>query len=260
VENSAWSSTTATLPTSSAQIAFYNVISNAGPLPRDQADSQVVTQTLSLGTQGRRFNNQTDTGLGNDGYGTITGGGALPDSDGSGMPDDWKAAEGLSLTNPAISGSTSSTGYTYLENYLAWKALPNAWLARNTTAQPTSVTIDLSQYTNGFAAGSTFTISGTINGTESPITGTQSSSNDFIVTFTPKLNTSGLGGFNWSVGNGITTMSSTCGVLISKSGPSQSVTWQGDGVTNNWGYDKQQLAYHQRQRHRVQLRRSGHIQ
>ena len=92
----------------------------------------MVSQTLSLGTEGRRFNTQTDTGLGNDGYGTITGGVALPDSDGSGMPDDWKAAEGLSLTNPAISGSTSSTGYTYLENYLAWKALPNAWVAKNT--------------------------------------------------------------------------------------------------------------------------------
>ena len=54
------------------------------------------------------------------------------------------------------------------------------------------------------------------------------------MTFTPKLNTSGLGGFNWSVTNGITTMSSTCGVLISQSGPSQSVTWKGDGVNNYW--------------------------
>jgi autotransporter-associated beta strand protein len=234
VETSPWSATTATLPTVTAQAAFYDVLSNAGPVPRDQVDSQVVTQTLSLGTQGRRFNTQTDTGLGNDGYGTITGGAALPDSDGAGMPDDWKAAEGLNLTNPAISGSTSSTGYTYLENYLAWKALPNTWVAKNTTALPTSVTIDLSQYTNGFAAGSTFTLSGTVNGTVTPMTGTQSSSNDFIVTFTPKLNTSGTGGFNWSVTNGITTMSSTFGVLISQSGPSQSVTWKGDGVTNAW--------------------------
>jgi autotransporter-associated beta strand protein len=234
VETSAWSPTTATLSSTSAQVAFYDVVSSAGPLPRDQVDSQVVSQTLSLGTEGRRFNTQSDTGLGNSGYGTITGGVALPDSDSSGMPDDWKAAEGLSLTNPAISGSTTSTGYTNLENYLAWKALPNAWVAKNTTAQPTSVTIDLSQYTNGFAAGSTFTISGTVNGTVAPMTGTQSSSNDFIVTFTPTLNASGLGGFSWSVNNGVTTMSSTCGVLISQSGPSQSVTWKGDSVNNYW--------------------------
>jgi autotransporter-associated beta strand protein len=66
------------------------------------------------------------------------------------------------------------------------------------------------------------------------MTGTQSSTGDFIVTFTPKLNTSGLGGFNWSVANGVTTMSSTCGVLISQSGPAQSVVWKGDGVNNYW--------------------------
>jgi autotransporter-associated beta strand protein len=113
-------------------------------------------------------------------------------------------------------------------------AEPNAWVAKNTTAQPSSVAIDLSQYTNGFAAGSTFTISGTINGTVSPMSGTQASGTDFIVTFTPKLNTSGLGGFTWSVSNSITTLTSTCGVLISQSGPSQSVTWKGDGVNNYW--------------------------
>jgi autotransporter-associated beta strand protein len=234
VETSPWSPTTATLPTVSAEAAFYDVVSNAGPLPHDQVDSQVVTQTLSLGTEGRRFNTQTDTGLGNDGYGTITGGTPLPDSDSSGMPDDWKAAVGISLTNPAVGEETSSTGYTYLENYLAWKALPNTWVAKNTTAQPTSVTIDLSQYTNGFGVGSTFTISGTSNGTVTPMSGTQSGTGDFIVTFTPTLNTSGLGGFSWSVNNGVTTLSSTCGVLISQSGPSQSVIWKGDGVNNYW--------------------------
>jgi hypothetical protein len=91
------------------------------------------------------WGNQTSTGLGNDGYGVITSGTALPDSDASGMPDDWKAAVGISMTNPAAGEVTSPTGYTYLENYLAWKALPNAWIQKNTAAQPTSVTINLSQ-------------------------------------------------------------------------------------------------------------------
>jgi autotransporter-associated beta strand protein len=239
MEAAPWSTTTATLPTVSAQVAFYDVLSNAGPLPRDQVDSQVVSQTLSLGTQGRRFNNQGDTGLGNDGYGTITGGNPLPDSDSSGMPDDWKAAVGISLTNPAAGAVTSPTGYTYLENYLAWKAQPNTWVAKNTTSLPTSVTIDLSQYANGFGVGSTFAVSGTVDGIVTPMTGTQSSTGDFIVTFTPKLNTSGLGGFNWSVNNGVTTLSSTCGVLISQSGPSQSVVWKGDGVNNYWNLSTQ---------------------
>ena len=235
VEATPWSATTATLPTVTATAAFYDVVSNAGPLPHDQVDSQVVTQTLSLGTQGRRFNTQTDTGLINtanpewDGYGVIVSGTALPDSDASGMPDDWKAAMGLSLTNPAISGSTSSTGYTNLENYLNWKAQPNAWVAKNSSAQPTSVSIDLSQYTNGFAVGSTFTVTNVVKGAV-----TQSGNGGYLVNFVPTTGTTGLGGFNWSVTNGVTTMSSTCGVLISQSGPPQNLTWKGDGATNAW--------------------------
>jgi autotransporter-associated beta strand protein len=220
---------TTSLPTVSAQAAYYDVLSNAGPLPRDQVDSQVVGQVESIGTTGSVLEYQYNDGLGNTGYGTITPGTALPDTDNAGMPDDWKAAMGLSLTNPAISGSTSSTGYTNLENYLAWKAQPNTWVAKNTAAQPTSVTIDLSQFGNGFAAGSTYTVSGTINGTVA-----QSGTGGYLVTFTPKLSTSGLGGFNWSVTNGIATLSSTMGVLISQNGPSQSVVWKGDGVNNYW--------------------------
>jgi autotransporter-associated beta strand protein len=231
---SPWNATSAALATLTATAAFYDVLSTAGPVPRDPVDSQVVSNVLSLGTQGGFWVTQESTGLGNNGYGVIISGTALPDSDESGMPDDWKAAMGLSLTNPAVSGVTASNGYTNLENYLSWKAQPNAWVAKNTAALPTSVRIDLSQYANGFGVGSTFAVSETVNGTVTPMTGTQSSTGDFIVTFTPKLNTSGLGGFNWSVTNGVTTISSTCGVLISQFGPSQSVRWKGDGVTNAW--------------------------
>jgi len=220
---------TTSLPTVSAQAAFYDDISNAGPLPHDPVDSQVVGNVLSIGTQGMLWGNQTATGLGNSGYGVITSGTALPDSDASGMPDDWKAAMGLSMTNPAAGGVTASNGYTNLENYLAWKAQPNAWVAKNTSAQPTSVSIDLSQYTNGFASGSTFTVTDVIAGTV-----TQSGAGGYLVNFVPTTGTSGLGGFNWSVTNGITTLTSTCGVLISQSGPAQTVQWKGDSVNNYW--------------------------
>ena len=225
-----YSSATTSLPTVSAASAFYQVTSNAGMLPHDQVDSQVVTQVLSLGTAGRTFNTQTDTELGNDGYGVITSGTALPDSDNSGMPDDWRAAVGISMTNPAISGSTSSTGYTYLENYLAWKAQPNAWVARSSASQPTSVSINLGQYANGFATtASTYTVSNLINGTV-----TQSGSGGSVVKFVPTSGVSGLGGFKWSVTNSATTLTGTFGVLISQSGSAQSVVWKGDGIANNW--------------------------
>jgi autotransporter-associated beta strand protein len=220
---------TTSLPTVSAAAAVYNDISNAGPVPHDQVDEQVVGNVLSLGTQGMLWGNQTSTGLGNDGYGIITSGTALPDSDSSGMPDDWKAAVGISMTNPAAGEVTSPTGYTYLENYLAWKAQPNAWVQKNTAAQPTSVTINLSQYADGFGTSATYAVSNPIKGTV-----TQSPSQPYMVTFTPTSGTSGLGGFNWTVSNSITAMTSTCGVLISQSGPAQSVIWKGDGVSNYW--------------------------
>jgi autotransporter-associated beta strand protein len=227
--NSTETIATTSLPTVSAAAAFYEDISNAGPLPHDQVDEQVVGNVLSIGTQGMLWGNQTSTGLGNDGYGVITSGTALPDSDASGMPDDWKAAVGISMTNPAAGETTSSTGYTYLENYLAWKALPNAWVAKNTAAQPTSVIVNLSQYADGFGTGATYTVSGAVKGTA-----TQSGSAPYLVTFVPTTGTTGLGGFNWTVSNSTATMSSTCGILISQGGPAQSVRWKGDGMTNAW--------------------------
>jgi len=220
---------TTSLPTVSAAAAFYDDISNAGPVPHDQVDEQVVGNILSIGTQGMLWGNQTATGLGNGGYGVIVSGTALPDSDASGMPDDWKAAIGLSMTNPAVGGATSSTGYTNLENYLAWKAVPNAWVQKNTAAQPTSVTINLSQYADGFGTGATYAVSNPVKGTV-----TQSPTQPYMVTFVPTSGTTGLGGFNWTVSNSTTTMSSTCGVLISQSGPAQSVIWKGNGVNNYW--------------------------
>ncbi|MGA2053135.1 MAG: hypothetical protein ABSH19_07480, partial [Opitutales bacterium] len=60
--NSTYSVPTTSLPTLTATNAFYTVTSNSGPYPRDQVDSQVVSQVLSLGTSGRLFGTQADTG------------------------------------------------------------------------------------------------------------------------------------------------------------------------------------------------------
>ena len=69
---------TASLPTLTATSAFYYVVSNAGPVPRDQVDSQVVSNVNSLGTSGGFWTDQHNTGFGNSGYGVIVGGQALP--------------------------------------------------------------------------------------------------------------------------------------------------------------------------------------
>jgi hypothetical protein len=64
-----WSSTTRSIPTSSAAAAYSYVVANAGALPRDQVDSQVIANLTSLGQKGSLWTTQKATGLGNDGYG-----------------------------------------------------------------------------------------------------------------------------------------------------------------------------------------------
>ena len=70
-----WSSGTSALASSagSAAAAYTYDIGQAGALPRDQVDSLVIGDVTSLGTRGNLWSSQTATGLGNDGYGTLTG-------------------------------------------------------------------------------------------------------------------------------------------------------------------------------------------
>lgn len=73
-----WSSTTSSIPTTSASDAYTYVVANAGALPRDQVDSLVFGDVTSLGKKGSLWSSQTATGLSNDGYGVIASTTATP--------------------------------------------------------------------------------------------------------------------------------------------------------------------------------------
>src|SRR5208282_3521649 len=101
-----------------------------------------------------------DTGLGNDGYGVITNGTLPPDFDGDGMPDYWKLAVGLSLTNSNDAMIIASDGYANIEHYLNWLAEPHALTSTGIPAN-----VDLWPYTAGFTnASPVYSVSGAING------------------------------------------------------------------------------------------------
>ena len=219
-----WSAiTTALLPSlfTPANAVVYNNC-NAGALPRDEVDALVISQVMTLGygpigygagsagPGSGLYTSQAQTGLSNHGFGTIAGGTALVDSDQDGMPDDWEAAKGLAADNAADGRATSATGYTNLEDYLNWLALPHAFVATNTVAAPSFIDIDLTRYAAGFPPGATFTVSSVTMGVA-----TQSGNGGHLVHFMPAPDATGLGGFAFAVTNGSYTLRSTCSVLVS---------------------------------------------
>ncbi|HKT04408.1 MAG TPA: hypothetical protein VJT31_33195 [Rugosimonospora sp.] len=114
-----WSSSTAGIPASSAASAYPTVLGQAGAFPRDQVDTQVVSDVASLGTAGALWTHQSATGLGNGGYGVISGGTAPVDTDRDGMPDAWELQHGLNPDDPTdANGDFDHTGYTNVEKYI----------------------------------------------------------------------------------------------------------------------------------------------
>ena len=167
-----WSPETNASPVLDTPSAARVAISMAGTLPRDQIDALIISQvmTLGMGTTGTGANtvgpdgglytSQTQTGLSNNGYGTIAGGTRPADADNDGMPDVWETATGSNVsTNDAM--TKAADGYALIEHYVNWLAVPHA-----TSTAGASVDVDLSAWTTGFSKVSpTHTVSGAQNGT-----------------------------------------------------------------------------------------------
>ncbi|MDR3459197.1 MAG: autotransporter-associated beta strand repeat-containing protein [Verrucomicrobiae bacterium] len=249
-----WSSWTTVIPTMSPDLAARYDLSAAGAFPRDDIDSLVVSQVKTFGSgttgpgvgttgpDGGLYTSQAQTGLSNNGYGTLTGLTAATDTDGDGMPDYWELATG---SNPNVANPLTNTitGYTLLENYLNFLAAPHAVTQTNTPAD-----LNLSQFTGGFAASSTFTVSSATNGTVSILNATNAH-------FVPSANFSGLGSFTFTVTDGGYTLNVGVTVCVTPAVPPASatafngaiigvvlasvplpsnLTWRGDGSANNW--------------------------
>jgi len=218
---SPWSPVTPTIPAYSTVAAYRVDVSNAGSLPRDPLDALVVSQVMSLGTAGAIITSPSQTGLENNGYGTIDGGTALTDSDKDGMPDIWEAATG---SNPLVAdnNTVAADGYTLLEHYLNWMAAPHTFVQTNATD------IDLWPYTLGFTNGATYTFANATNGT---VTLT----NAHFAHFVPKAGFTGLASFDFAVSNPDgSEMTNTMGLLVSIVYIPKNLVWAGDGVNNIW--------------------------
>jgi autotransporter-associated beta strand protein len=165
------------------------------------------------------------------------------DTDLDGIPDGWEDAVGYDkaladnntvLTAPQTAASFfppgSPAGFTRLEEYLHFKAVPHGIVAKNTALSPTFIDIDLKKFTSGFSAGPVFTLSNLTGG----IT-TQSGPGNSIVRFTPTVETSGRGGFLFTVTDSAgSTWTQQCCLLVSTQPLARPVTWVGDSMTNSW--------------------------
>jgi hypothetical protein len=167
-----WSPETNATPVLDAPSAARVAMSLAGTLPRDPMDTLIISQVMTLGKgttgegagtvgpDGGLYTSQTQTGLPNNGYGSIAGGTRPTDTDNDGMPDSWEAANGSNASsNDAM--TKAADGYTLLEHYVNWLAVPHA-----TSAAGASVDVDLSAWATGFSNVSpTYTVSGAQYGT-----------------------------------------------------------------------------------------------
>jgi len=213
-----WSTVTTSNPVYTAASAFRIVTSRSGALPYDQMDSLIWGQvnTLGKGTEGQGagtsgpaslYTSQTQTGLGNNGYGTILSGTKPTDSDNDGMPDFWEAAMGSnSAKDDAM--TIGADGYAFIEGYLNWLGAMHARVLKNG-----NVDIDLLAYTQGFKSVSpTFTVANAKNGTVAV------QSNGHTVRFTPTANFVGAGSFGFTVkGSDGTTWTESVQMLIEPS-------------------------------------------
>jgi autotransporter-associated beta strand protein len=241
--NSTYTSPTTALPTLSATSAFPVVTSIAGPYPRDQVDSQVVSQVLTLGTSGRLFGTQADTTLGNSGYGVLANSTAYAETNAAGgMADYWLNALSFNVTvdnhNTAVGAYPASymptTGYDAIDEYFYFLGAPHAISLENTSASPANVTVDLSTYCVGFSSSSTYSLANITNGSA------VLQSNGHTVIFTPTLNFIGRANFDFTITDGSgNTLTQTLRVIVTTLPPAPPpppavLTWKGDGTANNW--------------------------
>ena len=226
-------------------LAFKRIVSKAGPLRldvsyagplRDEVDAKMVA---NLVTQTRNhISSETSLGLTNGGFGTLNSTTAPRDTDGDGMPDFYETTLGWNVAaqdhNTALASSggfiTGLTffptgtvaGYTRLEEYLHFLAIPHGTVKLNT-----SIAVNMAKFTSGFSAAPTFAISNISNGSVA-VAGN-------VATFTPTANFTGRARFDFTVTDAAgSAWTQTCALVVSNAAPARSIKWLGDSAANVW--------------------------
>jgi hypothetical protein len=154
----------------SAKAAYKDVLSDVGcNMPYlDNHDKRMINETIN-GTTSTKGSVSGKAGLidseedkGCEGFGGLNVYSATHcsnfDTDGDGMPDWWEKANSLSTTTADNNGDTNRDGYTNLEDYLNWIAVPHFTIYKDETS-----VINLKDFFAGFTNSPTFELSGSNN-------------------------------------------------------------------------------------------------
>jgi autotransporter-associated beta strand protein len=235
-------------------LAFKKVLSKAGAQRldvsyagdvHDEVDARMVSNVLTQ--TANHITRESDlAGVTNAGFGMLNSTPAAVDTDKDGMPDFYETALGwapatqdhntaLANSGGIITGTTffptgTVAGYTRLEEYLHFLAIPHGTLAKNIAGTPTSIQVDLRKYTKGFVKSPVFTLTNVLNGTTA-----QSGTGNYLITFTPTLNYVGRAKFDFTVTDSDgSAWTQTCALLVSSSGLPRDLSWKGDSSANIW--------------------------
>ncbi len=238
--------------------AFKKVVSAAGPLRlgadatvplRDEVGTILIN---NLVTQRRHhISNVSQTGASEGGLGMLRSTTAPTDSDRDGMPDFWEttlgfdpgaddhnavfASSGGFVTAGTFFPAQTPAGYTRLEEYLHFRAIPHGVVAKNTAAEPSFLDVDLRKYTSGFSNTPVFAVTGVTGGSI-----TLSGPGGHLARFTPAVNGVGRAQFRFAVTDAEgSTWAQQFGILISAAGVPRDLLWKGDGAQNRWDSNAQ---------------------
>ncbi len=190
----------------SPRLAYKKVVSDAGALRldhgfddglRDEVDARLIENVVEL--RANHIKRASDLeGVGNEGFGVFREARAMPDGDRDGMPDAYEAVLGSDPQeqdhNELVRGESylpeaSPGGYTRLEEYLHFKAVPHCFVVAK---RGVTVDLDLSRYTSGFTRSPEFELTEVVGGTAK-----QGGAGGKLVRFKP--NRFGRAGFTFTV-------------------------------------------------------------
>lgn len=222
--------------------AYKKIVSAAGPLRLDarfpgglrcEVGAALVHSLVVCRMD--KFTNVAQTGASGGGYGTLLSRPVPADTDRDGMPDYWETTLGFNAAaddhrSAVPTNAFVPVGYTRLEEYLQFKAMPHAAMERTTAGELVTLDVDLRRYVSGFTnvAPVTFTVANVSTGSVA-LTGFG------VARIAPPTNFAGRLWFDFGVTDGDgSSWTQRFAVLVSTVPLPRDLVWKGDGAGNAW--------------------------